>query len=212
MNLVTNAVVGTALALLLSGGAGAAPPEHSYVGVRKCKSCHGKELYGDQVSVWRAGPHAKAFESLSSDKAHEYAREAGIAGPPNQAAKCRKCHVTAEGVSDAFRKYALLETDGIQCESCHGPGADYRKKSIMSDADKASAKGLVKQTAEVCTTCHNDESPAWDPRRYALAGGGHAGFDFDQARAKIQHPIPPDNKGHVVEIEKARRKARKKAR
>jgi len=58
-------------------------------------------------------------------------------------------------------------------------------------------------------TCHNDDSPAWNPRRYKLADGTHSGFDCDQAVAKIAHPTPPDVRGRVVEIEKERKRAKK---
>jgi len=60
----------------------------------------------------------------------------------------------------------------------------------MIDQELAVSKGLVLQSAEVCTTCHNDESPAWKPDRYTLADGSKAGFDFDQAVEEIVHPVP----------------------
>ena len=40
--------------------------EYDYVGVAKCKSCHKKELMGDQIQIWRGGPHRPAWESLQS--------------------------------------------------------------------------------------------------------------------------------------------------
>jgi hypothetical protein len=81
-------------------------------------------------------------------------------------------------------------TQGVQCEACHGAGSGYRKKKIMMDRDRAVERGLVLQTEEVCTSCHNDESPAWDPERYTLADGSKQGFDFDQAVKLIAHPVP----------------------
>jgi hypothetical protein len=81
-------------------------------------------------------------------------------------------------------------TAGVQCEACHGAGKDFRKKKIMMDRELAISKGLVPQTKEVCLACHNDESPAWDPERYTLEDRSKVGFDYDQAVAAIQHPIP----------------------
>jgi hypothetical protein len=52
-------------------------------------------------------------------------------------------------------------------------------------------------------------SPSWDPGRYELADGGTAGFDHEQAKEEIAHPIPEDVKGRYIEIEKER-KAKKK--
>jgi hypothetical protein len=196
--------------LLLLLPAAAVRADHEYIGVEKCGTCHGKELYGNQVKIWRADPHAKAFQSLASDKAREYAKAKNIQGSPQQAKECLECHVTAYGVDAALIKYDLDPADGVQCESCHGAGADFRKREIMSDREKAKAKGLVLQTAAVCTECHNDRSPAWDPKRFTLANGKKVGFDFDQAVAKIAHPTPKDRKGKIIQLEDAEKAARKK--
>jgi hypothetical protein len=81
-------------------------------------------------------------------------------------------------------------TAGVQCESCHGPGKDYRKKKIMIDPELSAAKGLLPQSEKVCVVCHNDESPAWDLERYTLADGTKSGFDYAQAVKAIAHPVP----------------------
>ena len=99
----------------------------------------------------------------------------------------------------------------MQCESCHGAGQDYRKREIMADRDDAKAHGLVIPTADRCTTCHNDESPAWDPARYTLPDGRKVGFDFAQAAERIAHPTPADRKGRIIELEYAEKaKSRKR--
>jgi hypothetical protein len=206
-----SAVAGLLAAGLLSLLAGAAAgAEHEYVGLEKCGTCHEKALYGDQVAKWRDSAHAKAYESLASDKALEYAKAKGIKGSPQQAKECLECHVTAHGVAPALIKYDLEPEDGVQCESCHGAGADYRKREIMSDVDDAKAKGLVAQNEAVCTECHNDKSPAWDPARFTLPNGKKAGFDYKQAVAKIEHATPKDNKGKVMELEDAEKAKNKK--
>jgi hypothetical protein len=198
---------GGALALAALAGllyAPAALAEPAYVGVKKCGTCHGKDLYGDQVEALKNGPHARAFESLQTPQALEDARKAGfVAGPPTESAGCLECHVTAHDVPPARIKYQLSRSDGVQCESCHGAGADYRKKTIMSDRDKAIAKGLVADTEQVCVNCHNSRSPHWDPARYTRSDGTKVGFDYEQALLKIAHPIPKENRGKVVELEKA---------
>jgi len=55
---------------------------------------------------------------------------------------------------------------------------------------------------KICTQCHNDESPTWDPAK---------GFDYEASKKKIAHPIPEDVKGHYLEKEKAMRAAKKAA-
>ena len=163
--------------------------QHKYVGAKKCKTCHEKRDIGDQYGWWLDSAHGKAFETLASDKAREWAAERGV-GDPQQTDDCVKCHVTAHGVPDDKLSRKFDRTAGVQCEGCHGAGKDYRKKKIMVDRDLAVAKGLVLQSEEVCLTCHNDESPAWDTQRYTLADGSKVGFDYEQAVEKVVHPVP----------------------
>jgi hypothetical protein len=49
------------------------------------------------------------------------------------------------------------------------------------------------KNAEICTACHNDESPTWDPAK---------GFDYEAAKEKIAHPIPEHVKGRYLELAK----------
>jgi hypothetical protein len=178
-----------ALALCLASGASAADAVHEYVGVRKCKTCHKKDGIGNQYQVWLDGKHSKAYETLASEQAKEWGAEAGVDDPQNDE-KCVKCHVTAHGIPDDQKSMKFDTTLGVQCESCHGPGKDYRKKKIMIDLELAKSKGLKKSTAKDCMVCHNDESPAWKPDRYTLSDGSKAGFDFEQAKEVIAHPVP----------------------
>ena len=177
-----------ALGCWLSGSA-AAESEHEYAGHMKCKDCHSKKDIGDQYNVWLESTHAKTYETLASKEAKEWAAEAGVDDPQTDE-KCIKCHTTAYGVPDEMVSRKFDRTAGVQCEACHGPGKDYRKKKIMIDSDKSAAKGLLPQNEAVCTACHNDDSPAWDPKRFTLADGSQVGFDYDLAVKEIAHPVP----------------------
>jgi hypothetical protein len=185
---------------LVAGAGGAAAAEPQYVGAKKCSTCHKKDLIGNQYGEWEKGDHAKAFETLKSDDALEIAKKAGIAGPPSEAKECVKCHATAFGLKPAqlWRGKPLKVSDGIQCESCHGPGSEYKKKKTMSNHEKAVAAGMWEPGKDeaICTACHNDESPTWDPQKK---------FDFEASKKKIAHPIPEDVKGRYLEVEKERR-------
>jgi hypothetical protein len=190
---------------LIAGATDAAANEAKYVGVKKCKSCHKKKLIGNQFGEWQKMKHAEAFETLKGEKALEIAKEKGLSVPPHEAEECLKCHVTAYGEDAAkFAKKPLSPENGVQCESCHGPGSGYKKKKTMSDHDKSVAAGMWEagKDEKICTKCHNDESPTWDPAKYELAAGGTAGFDYEQAQEKIAHPIPEDVKGKYIEVEK----------
>jgi hypothetical protein len=190
-SLVALSAIGLALLVLafLIPKSAAADSEHKFMGNKKCSSCHKKEAIGNQLGAWLESKHAKAYETLASEKSKKWAAEAGVENPQTDD-RCIKCHSTAHGVPDDMVSKKFDRTAGVQCESCHGAGKDYRKKKIMIDRDLAISKGLVPQTEAVCTACHNDESPAWEPDRYTLADGSKAGFDYDQAVKTIAHPVP----------------------
>ena len=197
--------IASLVALVLAVGVGnAAAQDAKYVGLKKCKTCHKKELIGDQYGAWQKAKHAKAYETLKSDKALEVAKQAGLSGAPSESADCLKCHVTAYEEGDAmFAKARLDPKNGVQCESCHGPGSLYKKKKTMSDHDKSVAAGMWEpgKDEKICAGCHNDESPTWD---------ADDGFDFEKRKEEIAHAIPADVKGKYIEIEK-KLKAEKKA-
>jgi hypothetical protein len=177
--------------------------DHKYVGLADCAKCHKKELMGDQLAAWKKGPHAKTFETLKGAKAVKIAKERNLATPAHEAPECLECHVTAYGApASAFAKKPLKASDGVQCESCHGPGNDYRKKKTMADHDKSVAAGMWDpgKDEKICLTCHNDKSPSWDAAK---------GFDYEEAKKQIAHPIPTDVKGHYLEKEKELKAAKK---
>jgi len=200
--------IGIALTVLSGSATG---EEFKYVGAKKCRTCHKKELIGNQYAQWKDSRHAKAFETLASDKALEWATKRGVEGSPQEAGECLKCHVTGyEADESHFGLKRLKYGDGIQCETCHGRGSGYKTKKIMSNPEQSAARGLVISDEKLCLSCHNDESPAWDPSKYLLANGKRAGFDFEQAKKQIAHPIPEHVKGNYIELEK-KLKAEKRA-
>lgn len=193
------------LTSLVFGGTATAASKYKYVGAKNCGKCHKKELMGNQLAEWEKADHHKAYETLKGEEAAKIAKERGLAQPAYESEECLKCHVTAYGLpASAFRKKPLLESDGVQCESCHGPGSAYRKKKTMSDHDKAVAAGMWEpgKDEKICTECHNSDSPTWDPAK---------GFDFEAMKEKIAHPIPEDVKGHYIEKEKELRAQRRAA-
>ena len=192
-------------------GDASARVEHDYVGVAKCKSCHGKELMGDQVSAWKSGPHRSGWLVLQSPEALRVAEEEGLEMPPSEAPECLVCHVTAFGVPPERISKPLDERDGVQCESCHGPGRHYRKKKIMADLDRAKANGLWIPDAQsgVCERCHNEQSPTFRTDRFMRADGATFAFDYQLAVVEVDHPIPEHVKGQYLELDEARKKAEK---
>lgn len=166
-------------------GAQAAPKEHNYVGVKKCKTCHNSEKGGAQFLKWSESKHSKAFATLATPKALEIAKAKGIADP-QKSDECLKCHVTGHGKPAGRFAATFVAADGVGCESCHGAGADYMKMKTMQGIRDKSLKaddyGLVMPTKEVCVDCHNDKSPTFKEFKWAADS------------TKIAHGIPPGYK------------------
>lgn len=152
--------------------------KHGYIGVEKCGMCHKNDAKGNQLKAWKDSKHAQAYHVLASKEANEVAEKAGVKGDPQKAQECLKCHVAALGVDAALLGDKFKMEDGVQCEVCHGAGADYAKIPVMKDRKKAVDAGLVIPNEETCKRCHNETAP------------GFKGFNFKEAVKKIAHPNP----------------------
>jgi len=119
--------------------------------------------------------------TLTSPAALEIAKKKGIADPAKDAA-CVKCHDTAFGVAAAQLAPTFKPGEGVGCESCHGPGSDYKTMQVMKDVKagkvKAESVGLVIPDEKTCVKCHNSESPTFKS------------FNFAEYSKKIAHPTP----------------------
>ena len=149
-----------------------------YVGAEKCaKICHSSEKQGGQLIIWQESKHAKAYETLGTPRAKEFARARGVEDP-QQSEKCLKCHTTAPGVADGLKDPGFSNTEGIGCERCHGPGSLYKKLAVMKDRKQAVANGLIIPDEKTCVGCHNEESPSYKP------------FNFEERWKKTIHRKP----------------------
>lgn len=151
---------------------------HRYVGSQGCRLCHRKASIGDQYGQWLGSAHARAFETLGTAEAAEICAGLGLEGSPQELDECLRCHVTAHGVDPSRLGTKFQVEEGVGCESCHGAGAKYKKKSIMRDHDRAIAAGLMVSTEETCRACHNPEGPRF------------VAFNFEEAWAQVLHPFP----------------------
>jgi YVTN family beta-propeller protein len=155
-----------------------AAPGPKYVGSAACGACHQGPQMGYQLSLWRMSPHAQAYAVLSTPRAAELAKKAGIVEDPQLSPACLKCHVTGGG-SDALvaKTYDLME--GVGCESCHGPGSEHMPEPVGRGKVGAARAGLRPVTEKTCLGCHTSthEKP----------------FSFSEAKAKIAHPTRPES-------------------
>jgi nitrate/TMAO reductase-like tetraheme cytochrome c subunit len=172
--MIKRTLIAVSLIMLMGGIVSA--QTFKYIGADKCKMCHNKPATGDQYAQWQKTLHSKALKSLASQASLDWAKKNGIADPTKEA-KCLKCHSTYDAVAANLRG-GILATEGVSCESCHGPGSAYKAPNIMKDKALAQKNGLIMPTKEVCLKCHNKENPFYKE------------FNFDVAFAKVKHPNP----------------------
>ena len=149
----------------------------NYAGNKMCGICHKKEDSGNQLGKWQASPHAKAFESLGTPAAKEVAKKLGI-DDPQKSGKCLKCHSTAYNFTESVATEKIKPEDGVTCESCHGPGNNYKSKSVMESREKCIEAGMIYPATKSCKLCHNEQSPSYK------------GFEEKAMLEKIAHPNP----------------------
>ena len=169
--------------LLAVGLSSTAFAQHKYIGVKPCSMCHKTDKQGKQFDIWSNSQHAKAFQTLLTDKANEVAKAKGSAKPASETPECLSCHTTGHGAEAAMFDKSFDVKDGVQCESCHGAGSDYKTLPVMKDKAKAIAAGMneFKDEAAIeaqCKHCHNEKSPTYKD------------FKLAERWEKIKHSIP----------------------
>lgn len=117
------------LTLLIAGTVSA--QTFKYIGADKCKVCHNKPAKGEQYNKWAKDPHSQALKSLANQKSIDYAKKTVLLTLPKEP-KCLKCHSTYDAVAANLRG-GILATEGVSCESCHGPGSAYKSPAIMKN-------------------------------------------------------------------------------
>ncbi|MFC1761355.1 multiheme c-type cytochrome [Planctomycetota bacterium] len=163
----------------------------TYVGTKKCKSCHFK-----QWNSWKKTEMANAFETLKPGVKSE--EKTKLKFDPNKDytkdAECLACHTSGFGLpggyvvpadGDATAQKQATDNAGVTCEGCHGPGSksiivqeDIKKKKRPYKFAELQAVGMHKAGVRSCTQCHNSSDPGKGP-------GYH--FNYEESRAKDQH-------------------------
>ena len=165
---MTHVLAAAAVIVILAGSAAAEP---MFEGRKKCANCH-----KSQGESWAETAHAKAIDSLKP-KTKDKAKLKAKLDPKKDYTKdkdCIGCHVDGFGKEGG---YVVQEPDkfltGVGCESCHGPGSDYRKihrkagEAFEKSKEAAPRQSLADagqdfQFAERCNACHlNYEGSPW---------------------------------------------------
>lgn len=121
---------------------GMADKPSQYVLSETCAKCHQAEY-----EVWKKSRHSHAFAALETkDRIFDSA--------------CIGCHSLGYQKEGFVNIIATPQFANVQCESCHGPGANHAAKPI-----KGNYKTPTKN--ESCLVCHDREnSPDFDFKKY----------------------------------------------
>jgi hypothetical protein len=130
----------------------------TYVGSEKCKECH-QQAY----AIWKASPHARAYDSLVNATRPSLRQYDG---------ECVLCHVTGFAYTGGFtdeQKTPHLENNG--CENCHGPCSLHVKKPgnkklypLMNPFKTPANETEAERTARLnrmdmaCMKCHDTDN------------------------------------------------------
>ncbi len=168
-----------------------------YIGVKKCKMCHKKAKDGNAFKIWKGTKHAKAYELLATAKAKQKAKDLGISKNPQKAMECLVCHTAGAGLPKSSFAKSFKQKDGVQCENCHGPGSNYKKKKLMKKIRAERMKGvfttakklgLSRGDENTCLTqCHQPERIV-DGVKYI--NPSYQPFDYQERIKEIAHPMP----------------------
>ncbi len=118
------------------------PENSTYVRSEKCGECHQVEY-----EVWKKTRHSHAFEALETKQR-------------TFDAACVGCHSLGFQKQGFVNIKATPQFANVQCESCHGPGAQHSALPTESSYKTPSK-------SESCLICHDREnSPDFDFQKY----------------------------------------------
>jgi hypothetical protein len=153
---------------------------NSFVGVETCGVCHKTEKSGKQLDIWKNSKHSEAYKVLQTAKADSIAASRGSKVAAIKTDECMGCHTSGYKADASLLGAKFHIEDGVQCETCHGPGSNYKSVSVMKNKDQAIANGLMMYSnlETYCVKCHNEKSPTYVKQ------------DVAAMWEKIKHPLP----------------------
>ena len=181
---------------MLAASASDPQPVGKYVGPGSCSAsaCHGSvtprnttKVLQNEYSTWvTEDSHARAYASLTGSLGRQMSAILKI-GPAEKAQRCLVCHAISEpnGHTAAFDI-----SEGVSCESCHGPASQWIGPHIQPTAQHADMVrlGLVDSKnlsirSEKCLTCHLGAPGLHVDHELIAAGHPDLRFELDSYTA-----------------------------
>jgi hypothetical protein len=167
-----------------------------FVGVASCSgsTCHGrteadgKIVRQDELAIWQneaspSGAHSRAWRVLAAPRSQMIARNLGI-GEATTAPMCLGCHATPTAAGPRGGRFQI--SDGVGCESCHGPASSWLSTHYAVGANHAAnvSRGLVplenpRARAAQCLDCHFGSADPGQFVNHRIMAAGHPRISFE---------------------------------
>jgi cytochrome c554/c'-like protein len=188
--------------LATSAAAGSASNDTSesakYIGPGSCAatSCHGsvKPVAGSRIlqneySTWiLQDKHSRAYQALTGEIGERMARILKLGGKAEESPKCLACHALYTTPEQRGRAFDLSE--GVSCESCHGPASAWLGSHTTRDwpYEKSVALGMrdtrnVVHRGQLCLECHLGTREKFVDHETIAAGHPDLYFELDSFSA-----------------------------
>ena len=168
-----------------------------YTGPGSCSSssCHGSvkpragsRIQQNEYSIWVVSDkHAKAYNALTGAVGERIGRNLGI-GKSEESPKCLACHSLDVSAEQRAKTFDL--SDGVSCESCHGPASAWLGQHTTRGWTHAQSvalgmydtRDLAKRT-EKCLSCHLGGQEKFVDHQMIAAGHPDLYFELDSFSA-----------------------------
>lgn len=172
----------------------------AHLGVASCagSTCHGRMagdgvvVRQDEIARWQepstqGGAHSRAFAVLSNARSQTIARNLGISDP-STSTTCLGCHSSAASAGGGQFRYQ--QTDGVDCEACHGGAAGWISSHYAGTLSGAAQhqdnvrRGMVplenaSVRAGVCLDCHYGSANEGQFVTHRIMAAGHPRIAFE---------------------------------
>lgn len=167
------------------GGGGGGGSRAAYAGVEVCAGCH-----TDLTEHWEATAHAEAVATLTRIG-------------QGQNANCLRCHTTGMGEDGGFVDATQTpHLQNVQCESCHGPGAEHAGNPSADNIDRVIPSSVC---GECHTQAHHPTFDEWTESKHSVSLEDahsencvqcHTGEGFINF---LERPLPPAEERQIAE-------------
>jgi hypothetical protein len=163
-----------------------------FLGANSCSTsgCHGGGgAHQNQYLVWstRDFHFQRPYATLTTARSKQISAALQIKDATT-AEQCAACHAPMRAVAETLRGESLRISEGVSCETCHGPAENWLRSHTRADfthgdrtfAGMRDLKNLYVR-ANTCVACHQNVSPP-------LMDAGHPELIFELDGQAVTEP------------------------